>query len=128
MDVPFPAGIIHEDNFVSGMYIFKAKKVVELKELLYYYRRNLNGLSKGINTQPFDRLLALSRLKDNLFQSGFTDKRLDESVSVEVFHLVRDDSPLFRVKAIDQEWYDYVKGNLDLRRKILLVFLMIKTY
>lgn len=124
MDVPFPAGIIHEDNFVSGMYIFKAKKVVELKDPLYYYRRNLNGLSKGGNKQPFDKLLALSRLKDNLFQSGFTDKRLDKSVSVEVFHLIRDDSPLFRIKAIDQEWYNYVKGNLDLRRKLLLVLLV----
>lgn len=128
MDVPFPAGIIHEDNYVSGMYIFKAKKVVELKEPLYYYRRNLNGLSKGTNKQPFDRLLALSRLKDDLFKSGFTDKRLDESVSVEVFHLIRDDSLLFRVKAIDQNRYNYVKDNLGLRRKLLLIFLVHKKH
>lgn len=117
-----------EDEYASVMYIFKAKTVVELKDALYYYRYNSSGLSKGIEKETFDPLIAFSRLKYDLLKLGCSDKRLDENIAVEVFHIIRDRSvtPLYRIKAIDKEWYRFVKENLNLRRKVLLSYLVYK--
>ncbi len=130
MDVRFPAGIIFEDNYASGMYIIKSRTVVELKDTLYYYRRTLSGVSKGLKNHPFDVLIIVSRLRNDLFKLGFTDKRMDSLVASEVFRLIRDrgTSRTYRIKAIDREWYEYVKDNLSLRRKLRLYYLLHKMH
>ena len=126
--VRYPAGINFEDNYASGMYLFKAKTVVELKDALYYYRYNTSGISKGIHKRPFDPLIAYSKLKNDLLKLSFADKRLDSCIALEVFHIVRDISSLYRIKAIDKEWYNYVQDNLNLRRKIILLYLIHKRH
>ena len=130
MDVRYPAGVNFEDNYGSGMYIFKAKKVIELKDALYYYRYNTSGISKGIQKYPFDHLIMYSRLRNDLFKLGFTDKRMDSLVAAETFRLIRDRgaSRMYRIKAIDKEWYEYVKDNLSLRRKLILYYLLHKMH
>ena len=130
MDVRYPAGVNFEDNYGSGMYIFKAKKVIELKDALYYYRYNTSGISKGIQKYPFDHLIMYSRLRNDLFKLGFTDKRMDSLVAAETFRLIRDRgaSRMYRIKAIDKEWYEYVKDNLSLRRKLRLYYLLHKMH
>ena len=130
MDVRYPAGVNFEDNYGSGMYIFKAKKVIELKDALYYYRYNTSGISKGIQKYPFDHLIMYSRLRNDLFKLGFTDKRMDSLVAAETFRLIRDRgaSRMYRIKAIDREWYEYVKDNLSLRRKLRLYYLLHKMH
>ena len=130
MDVRYPAGVNFEDNYGSGMYIFKAKKVIELKDALYYYRYNTSGISKGIQKYPFDHLIMYSRLRNDLFKLGFTDKRMDSLVAAETFRLIRDRgaSHMYRIKAIDKEWYEYVRDNLSLRRKLLLYYLLHKMH
>ena len=120
----YPAGVNFEDNYASGMYLFKAKTVVELKDALYYYRYNTSGISKGIHKRPFDPLIAYSKLKNDLLKLSFADKRLDSCIALEVFHIVRDISSLYRIKAIDKEWYNYVQDNLNLRRKLILLYLI----
>ena len=129
-DVRYPAGVNFEDNYGSGMYIFKAKKVIELKDALYYYRYNTSGISKGIQKYPFDHLIMYSRLRNDLFKLGFTDKRMDSLVAAETFRLIRDRgaSRMYRIKAIDKEWYEYVKDNLSLRRKLILYYLLHKMH
>ena len=125
----FPVGIQNcEDIYASGMYIFKAKTVVELKDALYYYRQNSSGLSQGVMKRPFDPLIASCRLKNDLRKLNFSDKRLDQNIALEVFHIIRDRgvTPLYRIKAIDKEWYNFVKDNLNLRRKLLLSYFVYK--
>ncbi len=127
--IRFPAGIQScEDEYASVMYIFKAKTVVELKDALYYYRYNASGLSKGTEKDTFDPLIAFSRLKKDLLKLGCSDKRLDQNIALEVFHIIRDRSvsPLYRIKAIDKDWYHFVKENLNLRRKVILSYLIQK--
>lgn len=128
IDVRYPAGVNFEDLYASGMYIFKTGTVVELKDALYYYRQSASGLSQGIMKRPFDPLIAKCRLKNDLCKLDFSDKRLDQDIAVEVFHFIRDRgvTPLYRIKAIDKEWYYFVKENLNLRRKILLSYLIYK--
>ncbi len=128
IDVRYPAGVNFEDIYASGMYIFKAGTVVELKEALYYYRQNSSGLSQGIIKRPFDPLIANCRLKNDLGKLNFSDKRLDQNIAAEVYHIIRDRgvTPLYRIKAIDKEWYRFVKENLNLRRKLLLSYFVHK--
>lgn len=130
MDIRYPAGVNFEDNYGSGMYIFKAKKVVELKDALYYYRYNTAGITKGVQKYPFDLLIVISRLRNDLFKLGFTDKRMDSLVAAEAFRLIRDkgDSRRYRIKAIDKEWYEYIKNNLSSRRRIRLYYLLHKMH
>ena len=128
--IHYPVGVNFEDNYASGMYLFKAKSVVELKDALYYYRYNTSGISKGIQKYPFDHLIMYSRLRNDLFKLGFTDKRMDSLVAAETFRLIRDRgaSRMYRIKAIDKEWYEYVKDNLSLRRKLILYYLLHKMH
>ena len=128
IDVCYPAGVNFEDIYASGMYIFKAGTVVELKDALYYYRQHSSGLGQGIMKRPFDPLIAYSRLKNDLRKLNFSDKRLDQNIALEVFHIIRDRgvTPLYRIKAIDKEWYHFVKDNLNLRRKLLLSYFVCK--
>ena len=129
MDVPFPADLKNgEDNYASGMFLIKARTVVVLKDILYYYRYNLSGLSKGIKNSPFDSLITNSRLKNDLLKLGFNDQRLDLRIAAEAFSLIRyrGISPLYRIKAIDRKWYDYLKDNVSLRRKLILIYLVHK--
>ena len=128
IDVCYPSGVYFEDIYACGMYIFKAGTVVELKDALYYYRQHSFGLSHGVVKRPFDPLIAYSRLKNDLGKLNFSDKRLDQDIALEAFRIIRDRgvTPLYRIKAIDKEWYHFVKDNLSLRRKLLLSYFVYK--
>ena len=69
-------------------------------------------------------------LRNDLFKLGFTDKRMDSLVAAEAFRLIRDkgDSRRYRIKAIDKEWYEYIKNNLSSRRRIRLYYLLHKMH
>lgn len=128
INVRYPEGVNFEDIYASGMYIFNARRVVELNDALYYYRCNLSGLSRGAGKRPFDPLIAKCRLKNDLRKLNFSDHRLDSYIATEVYHIIRDRcvTPLYRIKAIDKEWYSFIKDNLNLRRKLLLFYLIRK--
>lgn len=104
------------------IYIYRAKRIIELKDNLYYYRKNLSGISKGINRHPLDKPIAVSLLKADLKKEGFQDSRIDWRIAVGIFHYVRDKSTLYRVMSMNRECYDYVKSNLDFRRMLQFVF------
>ena len=88
------------------------------------------GVCKGIIKIPFDSLITSSRLKNDLLKLGFADKRLDSLIASQAFSVIRyrGVSPLYRIKAIDRTWYDYVKDNLSLRRRIILAYLVKKRH
>lgn len=116
--VKFPDNVVHEDNYSSGMFLYLAKKVIAMPFCLNYYRVNDAGISKGGVKKPLDKILAISKLKKDLFALGFVDKKLDWKLSVEFYHFVRGWNDLYRVTAMQKELYDYVMSNLDTRRKL----------
>lgn len=126
--VQYPEGIVYEDNYASGMYLLKAGTVVELKDPLYYYRNNLTGISKQPDKHPLDRVLAMSRLKEDWFQKGFADKRLDRRIAEQMYNYLSIVSPLYRVKAINEPCYNYIQDNLEFRKKIEFFFLIRKKH
>ena len=126
--VRYPEGIVYEDNYASGLYLLKAGTVAELKDPLYYYRNNLTGISKQPDKRPLDAILAMIRLKEDWLRLGFSDKRLDRRIAVQMYKFIRMVSPLYRVTAIDKQCYNYIKDNLDFRKKIELFFLIHKKH
>jgi Glycosyltransferases involved in cell wall biogenesis len=126
--VQYPVGIVYEDTYASGMYVLKAGTVVELKDPLYYYRNNLDGISKRPEKHPFDKVLVMSRLKEDWLQLGIADKRLDRNIAKEIYCFISNVSPLYRVKAIDEQCYNYVKDNLDFWGKLGFFFLIRKKH
>ena len=117
--VKFPDNVVHEDNYSSGMFLYLAKKVIAMPSCLNYYRVNDAGISKGGVKRPLDKILAISKLKQDLLKLGFADKMLDWKLSVEFYHFVRGwNDDLYRVVAMKKDLYEYVMSNLDTRRKL----------
>lgn len=117
--VKFPDNVVHEDNYSSGMFLYLAKKVLVIPFCGNYYRVNDEGISKGGVKKPLDKILAISKLKEDLLALGFVDKKLDWKLSVEFYHFVRGlNDGMYRVVAMQKYLYEYVMNNLDTRRKI----------
>lgn len=117
--VKFPDNVVHEDNYSSGMFLYLSKKVLVIPFCGNYYRVNDAGISKGGMKKPLDKILAISKLKKDLFALGFVDKKLDWKLSVEFYHFVRGlNDGMYRVVAMQNNLYEYVMNNLDTRRKI----------
>lgn len=117
--VKFPDNVVHEDNYSSGIFLYLAKKVIAMPSCLNYYRVNDAGISKGGVKRPLDKILAISKLKQDLLKLGFADKKLDWKLSVEFYHFVRGwNDDLYRVVAMKKDLYEYVMSHLDNRRKL----------
>ena len=125
--VKFPDNVVHEDNYSSGMFLYLAKKVLVIPFCGNYYRVNDAGISKGGVKKPLDKILAINKLKKDLLESGFVDKKLDWKLSVEFYHFVRGwNDDMYRVVAMQKELYEYIMQNLDTRRKLSFLWMTIK--
>lgn len=126
MKVQYPVNVVNEDNYATGMYIYYAKKIAFVKEVYSFYRVNLTGISKGLKKRPLDKFRAVNKLKQDLDQYSYKERRLNEILAKEIFHYLRDNNSLTRVIAIDCKFCDWIKSQLDLRRKILFTYLLKK--
>lgn len=52
--VEYPEELVAEDNYVSGMYLHKAKRIMLIDNILYNYFINMSGVSKNKNINKFD--------------------------------------------------------------------------
>lgn len=117
--VKFPDNVVYEDNYSSGMFLYLAKKIVVMPFCGNYYRFNDAGISKRGVKKPLDKILAINKLKQDLLVLGFSDKKLDWKLSIEFYHFVRGwNDNMYRVVAMEKNLYDYVMGNIDIRRKL----------
>lgn len=124
--VLFPENITHEDNYSSGMYLYLAKTVGIINKEYYWYRCNLQGISKGNIKKPIDKILAIDKLINNLKNYKDIDKRLYWKISVEYYHFIRNNDFRFKVKCIRKSLYEFLMTHLDFRRKINLMFIIRK--
>lgn len=124
--VKFPEGIINEDNYVSGMYQAFACKQAIIQKAYYNYRVNSTGISKGGLKRPLDKSLSLKKLIDSLREIDKETEIVEWQLACELYHYVRRINSVYRVIAIRQELYDFLMGNLDIRRRVLTYFLLKK--
>ena len=128
--VSFPEGLCYEDNYSAGMYLFYAKKIMLIDLPLYYYRINLNGISKSVNKRLLDIAFVTKKLIEDLKKQGLQDKKilkkLNNKLAKEIFHFIRDFDEKHRVVQINKDFYQWTYKNLDIRRAVHFRYLINK--
>lgn len=131
--VLFPQGLCFEDNYSAGMFLFYSKRVMAINDLLYFYRINFDGISKGRFKRPLDTAYVTLSLMKKLKKEGYADivfmKKLDEQLATEIYHYVRDVEKVasckIKIKNIKNDMYIWCCENLDVRRRLIYKFLIL---
>ena len=124
--VKFPEGIINEDNYMSGMYQVLSRKSAITRKAYYNYRVNLSGISKGGLKRPLDKSIAFSKLINDLKILNKNTEIIEWQLACEIYHYIRRINTVYNVISIRRELYGYLMDNLDIRRKLLVYFLLKK--
>ncbi len=124
--VKFPEGIINEDNYMSGMYQVLSRKSAITRKAYYNYRVNLSGISKGGLKRPLDKSIAFSKLINDLKILNKNTEIIEWQLACEIYHYIRRINTVYNVISIRRELYGYIMDNLDIRRKLLVYFLLKK--
>lgn len=119
-DIRFPVGFIHEDNYFSPLSVFKAKKIVTVKDSYYNYHINGTGTMANRGKRPLDRVFTRSLLKKEFEKVHFCSRRLDRSIAADLYHYIRGSSCFAQPCVIQKDLLKYVFRNLDLRRSLML--------
>lgn len=120
--VLFPANVVHEYNYASGMYYALAKKVVVIKGAYYNYRVNNSGISKGGVKRPLDKCLAINKLINDLQSYELDLIKYKWKLACEIYHYIRGWNNHYRVCQMQTELYRFLMNNLDLRRKMSVLW------
>ncbi len=116
--VIFPVGIIHEDNYSSGMYLFHAVKVKTLRNEYYYYRKSPGTLSASSHIKrPPDKVLAIKKLVDDLAALGYFDAKLNKKLAGEFYHFILKANNIYRVTGIDKNLAAFIMNNIGKLRQ-----------
>lgn len=124
--VRFPKGIVHEDNYVSGMYQALSCKSGITRKAYYNYRVNFSGISKGGLKRPLDKSLSFKKLIDSLREIDKDTELVEWQLACELYHYIRLTNSVYRVIAVRKELYEFLMSNLDIRRRLLAYFLLQK--
>lgn len=125
-----PESYHNEDNYVSGRYLFRAKRMMMINKALYHYWINQDGVSRSINNRPLDLSICTKMLINDLERNGelinkFLGK-LNTKMATGLYHFIRDNTVYYRVKSISIDSIKYMNKYLNLRRKISLKLLILK--
>lgn len=126
LSVEYPANVVNEDNYASGMYFALSNKMMTIDKVFHNYRVNFTGISKGMVKRPLDKCIATRKLCVDIEKIGdIIIEKYYWRYSCELYHFIRGWNNLYKVKSIDKELYVFAMRYLDLRRKVLL-YLFVK--
>lgn len=128
-----PIGCHSEDNYVSGRYLYRCKRLMITNQCLYYYYKNPNGVTRGGYKRLLDICICTQKLREDLiYIEGMGKSRyiklLNKKLARELFHFIRDDSIDYRVFAIKKEQKRFIDKNLDFFRRIRFNILVKKKH
>ena len=128
-----PIGCHSEDNYVSGRYLYRCKRLMITNECLYYYYKNPNGVTRGGHKRLLDICICTQKLKDDLVRfEGLNQSKyialLNSKLARELFHFVRGNSDDYRIIAIKKEQKRFIEKNLDFFRRIRFDLLIRKKH
>lgn len=70
--------------------------------------------------------MSFKRLIDSLREIDKDTEIVEWQLACELYHYIRRINSVYRVIAVKQELYAYLMNNLDIRRKLLVYFLLKK--
>lgn len=131
-NVEYPEGLVAEDNYVSGMYLHKAKRIMLIDNILYNYFINMSGVSKNKNINKFDICYCTKKLIDDLNDDGKVAKNIEEGLnkklSRELYHFLIGNNDRYRTVEISKNVIDFICRNINLRRKLILKYYLLKKH
>lgn len=118
-----PGRYASQDNYTSGMYLYKAKNMMILDKVFYNYWVNPDGITKSGKINKYDICICTCLLIKDLIKEGLSAKYIDmlhKKLSREIFHVIKYESNIYKITGINKNMYDYLMKNLNFRRQILL--------
>jgi glycosyltransferase involved in cell wall biosynthesis len=117
-----------QDNYVSGMYLYRCKRLMLSSKPLYYYRENPNGTTSPQNLRRFDICICTAQLIHDLKSEGLCNDilliQLYQKLARELFHFLRDENEKYKVRSIKRSLYRFIIQYLSLRRKLALMYII----
>jgi glycosyltransferase involved in cell wall biosynthesis len=114
--VEYPDRCHFGDNYTTGVYMYKAKRVMILNDILYYYWINPNSITNSGTRRLLDASICTQKLKTTLFKMGFNSirlvKLLNMKLSYEIYNFILIEVPAYKVTAIHKELKKFVENNL----------------
>ncbi len=88
----FPEGKIHEDEFVNYRLVYRAKKIVCLPNIMYFYRQRVTSITgRKFNLATLNKMEAYLQRKD-----FYAKRRLTHLYEIELLHLLKVISWMYR--------------------------------
>lgn len=111
-ELRFPKGRIHEDEYISPLLMFKAKKIVYTDRELIYYRKTLNSImNTKFNVKRLDYLYVL-RERNKFFKENNLSELYQKGINSEVEKIIESyfyvqESDIKNKKEVMQQIYKY---------------------
>ena len=124
--VRFPEGLINEDNYSAGLYLYYSKKIVCMNEAFYYYRDVSSGLSKiGKTKKQLDVIIVKAKLHEYLLENGVKNDKflleLESEIARKIYNCIKHNGCNgFTLYYISKGFYDFVVSRLNWRRKLMI--------
>lgn len=123
MGILSPSGCHSQDNYVSGRYLYRTKRMMITDRCLYYYYRNPTSTTHGGHKRFLDICICTEKLRDDLIREEHMEdisyiERLNRKLARELFHFVRVNDAHYRVSAIQKSQKDFIDKYLDFFRRL----------
>ena len=118
-----PEGCHSEDNYVSGRYLYRCRRLMLTNQAFYHYMYNPGSVECGGNKRRLDICVCTERLREDLIrEEGMKDpyfiKLLNQKLARELFHFIRDGGRLLRTAYIEKEQKRFIERHLDFLRAV----------
>lgn len=131
MGILSPSGCHSQDNYVSGRYLYRTKRMMITDKCLYYYYKNPTSTTHGGHKRFLDICICTEKLRDDLMREEHMKdasyiERLNRKLARELFHFVRVNDAHYRVSAIQKAQKDFIDKYLDFFRRLRFDWLLHK--
>lgn len=131
MGISSPERCHSQDNYVSGRYLYRTKRMMITDECLYYYYKNPTSTTHGGHKRFLDICICTEKLRDDLVQVEHMDnasyiEKLNRKLARELFHFIRFNDAHYRVCGIEKNQKKFIDKYLDFSRRIRFNLLLYK--
>lgn len=123
MGIISPERCHSQDNYVSGRYLYRSKRMMITDKCLYYYYKNPTSTTHGGHKRFLDICICTEKLRDDLIREEHMRntsyiERLNKKLAREFFHFVRANDDRYRLRAMARSQKKFIDQHLDFFRRI----------
>ncbi|WP_293986129.1 glycosyltransferase [uncultured Megasphaera sp.] len=133
MGIVSPERCHSQDNYVSGRYLYRSRRMMITDKCLYYYYKNPTSTTHGGHKRFLDICICTEMLRDDLMReekmtnASYID-RLNRKLAREFFHFVRADDDRYRLQAMEKSQKKFIETHLDFIRRLRFDWLLHKKH